>query len=102
LPNPALQALCKLITASETGEQLISRVSWEVFLQYQFPNGSSQVSKFRNAQNGLCPGLSTQSLLGYFRVEILNLPVCVNESVCPEEKNAGMLLGCMALGLLIQ
>lgn len=27
LPNPALQALCKLITASETGEQLISRVS---------------------------------------------------------------------------
>ncbi|CAD7674271.1 unnamed protein product [Nyctereutes procyonoides] len=25
LPNPALQALCKLITASETGEQLISR-----------------------------------------------------------------------------
>ncbi|NXR29444.1 TTC28 protein, partial [Cinclus mexicanus] len=35
LPNPALQALCKLITASETGEQLISRVSWEVFFQYQ-------------------------------------------------------------------
>ncbi|NXO69818.1 TTC28 protein, partial [Phainopepla nitens] len=35
LPNPALQALCKLITASETGEQLINRVSWEVFLQYQ-------------------------------------------------------------------
>lgn len=31
LPNPALQALCKLITASETGEQLINRVSWEVF-----------------------------------------------------------------------
>lgn len=29
LPNPALQALCKLITASETGEQLISRVSPE-------------------------------------------------------------------------
>lgn len=27
LPTPALQALCKLITASETGEQLISRVS---------------------------------------------------------------------------
>uniref|UniRef100_A0A8C9KB75 Tetratricopeptide repeat protein 28 n=1 Tax=Panthera tigris altaica TaxID=74533 RepID=A0A8C9KB75_PANTA len=27
LPNPALQALCKLITASETGEQLISRGS---------------------------------------------------------------------------
>ncbi|XP_075755027.1 tetratricopeptide repeat protein 28 isoform X4 [Pelodiscus sinensis] len=25
LPNPALQALCKLITASETGEQLINR-----------------------------------------------------------------------------
>jgi hypothetical protein len=27
LPTPALHALCKLITASETGEQLISRVS---------------------------------------------------------------------------
>lgn len=26
LPPPALQALCKLITASEAGEQLINRV----------------------------------------------------------------------------
>lgn len=30
---------------------------------------------------------------------MLNFRVCVNESLCPEEKNADMLLGCMALGL---
>ncbi|XP_062941769.1 tetratricopeptide repeat protein 28 [Cynocephalus volans] len=34
LPNPALQALCKLITASETGEQLISRLH-QVLVQLQ-------------------------------------------------------------------
>ncbi|NXQ35732.1 TTC28 protein, partial [Alaudala cheleensis] len=54
LPNPALQALCKLITASETGEQLINRVSWElhqVLVQLQagekeqdFPSAPIQVS----------------------------------------------------------
>ncbi|XP_060048527.1 tetratricopeptide repeat protein 28 isoform X2 [Erinaceus europaeus] len=34
LPNPALQALCKLIAASETGEQLISRLH-QVLVQLQ-------------------------------------------------------------------
>ncbi|XP_043385386.1 tetratricopeptide repeat protein 28 isoform X2 [Chelonia mydas] len=34
LPNPALQALCKLITASETGEQLINRLH-QVLVQLQ-------------------------------------------------------------------
>ncbi|XP_029427963.1 tetratricopeptide repeat protein 28 isoform X2 [Rhinatrema bivittatum] len=34
LPHPALQALCKLITASETGEQLISRLH-QVLVQLQ-------------------------------------------------------------------
>ncbi|KAM6155127.1 tetratricopeptide repeat protein 28 isoform 1-T1 [Rhynchocyon petersi] len=34
LPNPALQALCKLITASETGEQLVSRLH-QVLVQLQ-------------------------------------------------------------------
>lgn len=32
LPPPALQALCKLITASETGEQLINRVGCCLYL----------------------------------------------------------------------
>lgn len=36
LPNPALQALCKLITASETGEQLINRVSRRFFSSTSF------------------------------------------------------------------
>ncbi|XP_062360403.1 tetratricopeptide repeat protein 28 isoform X1 [Cinclus cinclus] len=50
LPNPALQALCKLITASETGEQLISRLH-QVLVQLQagekeqdFPSAPIQVS----------------------------------------------------------
>ncbi|XP_075390881.1 tetratricopeptide repeat protein 28 isoform X3 [Tenrec ecaudatus] len=34
LPNPALQALCKLLTASESGEQLISRLH-QVLVQLQ-------------------------------------------------------------------
>lgn len=33
LPPPALQALCKLITASEAGEQLINRVGLCTFEQ---------------------------------------------------------------------
>ncbi|XP_030913277.1 tetratricopeptide repeat protein 28 isoform X2 [Geospiza fortis] len=50
LPNPALQALCKLITASETGEQLINRLH-QVLVQLQagekeqdFPSAPIQVS----------------------------------------------------------
>uniref|UniRef100_A0A8C3VEL3 Tetratricopeptide repeat protein 28 n=1 Tax=Catharus ustulatus TaxID=91951 RepID=A0A8C3VEL3_CATUS len=58
LPNPALQALCKLITASETGEQLINRavknvvgMLHQVLVQLQagekeqdFPSAPIQVS----------------------------------------------------------
>lgn len=44
LPNPALQALCKLITASETGEQLISRVSWARTAEPR-PEGSAKVER---------------------------------------------------------
>lgn len=67
LPNPALQALCKLITASETGEQLINRVSWEVFLQYQFPNGSSR-SVDSEVQRMVYALVHQPIVLGDFRV----------------------------------
>ncbi|XP_063171659.1 tetratricopeptide repeat protein 28 isoform X2 [Candoia aspera] len=43
LPNTALQALCKLITASETGEQLISRLH-QVLVQLQVGEKEQDVS----------------------------------------------------------
>lgn len=95
LPNPALQALCKLITASETGEQLINRVSGRFFSGTSFQMVHSR-SVNSETHSGLCCGLSASE------AETLHFPVCVNESVCGEKEKVSILLGCMALDLTDQ